>query len=518
MNASVVLDSPAGRVVGQERGGVLMFRGIPYALPPIGRLRFAPTARLEELPLTDGRPFDATRLAPAAPQNTFFGGIELPGLSVRETAEDCLYLNVWTPSLEGKLHPVMVWIHGGGFTTGSGSLPLYKGQRLALEHGVVVVTINYRLGILGFLHLGVRYPQAFPNCFNLGLRDQVLALQWVRENIAAFGGDPNNVTVFGESAGAMSIGTLMGVEEADGLYHKAILQSGASHFVTSPDVAARVCEKVLCELDISERDLGVFYQLDVDEILKAQLILELPAAGTTPQSVAHDGAFLSFVPTIDGDFLECEPLERIHNGNVPNVPLLVGSNLEEFKLFAQRDPAMGSLTKEHVVSRVRQLIPSDPSAAEEVYAAYERAAKTRGASTDPNDLWLAIAADAIFRIPAIRLAEASIATGRKAWVYLFAWKTPLLGAAHGLDVPFVFGNLGGKAAEPFVGPIDKAERLSLAMRKAWTSFAMEGTPKCGSEIEWPPYDQERCVMVFDEVLRVEKDPFSEERRVWDGLL
>jgi para-nitrobenzyl esterase len=513
--AKAIAETALGPIKGQERDGIFLFRGIPFARPPLGESRFEPPSVIEELSTAAGEPFDATKAPPAAPQNSFLGGVEIPGLTVRETNEDCLYLNIWTDGLDGEHRPVMVWIHGGGFTTGSGSLPLYKGQRLAAEHGVVVVTINYRLGILGFLHLGIPFADRFPDCTNLGLRDQVAALDWVKKNIAAFGGDPQNVTVFGESAGAMSIGTLMGIPAADGFYHRAILQSGAAHFIVDSDAASRLCNEVLEHLGISEPELARLKELDVDEILKAQLSLEMPGS----DEGGERDSFLPFLPARDEGFVENLPLERIRSGDAPSVPVIVGSNLEEFKLFATRDPAMGSLTKARVVRRMRILLGSDSGAAEEIYDAYEKASARRGESTDPNDLWLSIAADGIFRIPAIRLAEALIEAGQSAYVYLFGWRTPLLGASHGIDVPFVFGNLGGKAAEPFIGPAEGAERLSLAMREAWTSFATRGRPSAADLAVWPEYDlEERPVMVLDEDPRIELDPYAEERQVWEGHL
>ncbi len=503
-----------------------MFRGIPYAEPPTGERRFRPPVPLDELPVEGGKPFDATSLAPAPPQNTFLGGMELPGLTVRETSEDCLYLNVFTPGSEGARRPVMVWVHGGGFTTGAGSLPVYKGVRLAAEHDVVVVTLNYRLGILGFLHLGLHDSESFPGCTNLGLRDQIAALRWVKRNIEAFGGDPDNVTVFGESAGGMSIGTLLGAGEADGLFARGILQSGACHFVSRPETGRRLCVEVLEGLGLPDADPARLRGLDVDEILKVQLGFESPSARDTLEveeadSGEEDGRrqFLSFFPTVDGDLVDRRPLERLRGGEGPDRPVIVGSTLKEFRLFATRDPAMGSLDEERVVRRLQLLAGVGASSAREVYRAYEAAARARGESTDPNDLWVAIAGDAIFRIPAIRLAEACANRGVPAYVYLFSWKTPLLGAAHGMDVPFVFGNLGGKAAEPFIGPAEGAEALSLAMRTAWTSFARDGKPRVSGGPEWPPYDPEgRAVMVFDGEVRVEYDPYGAEREAWKGLL
>ncbi len=509
----IVAETPSGPIKGQRRDGTFVFRGIPYARAPIGELRFAPPVRREDL-ASEGRPFDATKARAAPPQNAFLGGIELPGLTVRETDEDCLYLNIWTDGLDGANRPVMVWIHGGGFTTGSGSLPVYKGQRLAAEHKVVVVTINYRLGILGFLHLGLEFEDIYPACTNLGIADQICALEWIRDNIASFGGDPNNVTVFGESAGAMSIGALMGTPGADRTFQRAILQSGAAHFVLDTEPARKLCLDVLERFGLDRSDIGRLRDVEVDEILKVQLHFESTGAGEMDER----RGFLSFLPVKDGRFLISNPLERVRSGQAPRTPVIVGSTLEEFKLFATRDPSMGSLTKDKVVRRIQVILGDDRSAADDVYRAYEAAAARRGSSTDANELWLSIAADGIFRIPAIRLAEACIEAGRPVFVYLFGWKTPLLGAAHGVDVPFVFGNLGGRAAEPFIGPADKAERLSRAIREAWTSFATEGRPSATEIADWPQYDTEsRPVLVLDENPHVEFDPFGDERRVWEGL-
>src|SRR5690348_10697779 len=298
----ILVETRRGRVRGQAEAGLAVFRGLPYARPPVGPLRFAPP---EPPPAWTGTR-DATRFAPSASQNGALIG-PVMSLGIGRTAEDCLYLNVWTPAADRRRRPVMVWIHGGAFVLGSGSQMLYDGATLARRGDVVVVTINYRLGAFGFLRLCERFGQRLPATGNEGLLDQIAALEWVRDEIAAFGGDPGNVTLFGESAGAMSVATLLGTPRARGLFRRAILQSGAANFVRSAERADAVTASLLERLGISRTDAPRLRDVPAAALLEAQQQVLLGGGS--------DGRMaLPFAPVVDGDLLAEHPLDAIRAG------------------------------------------------------------------------------------------------------------------------------------------------------------------------------------------------------------
>src|SRR5690242_3481977 len=259
----VLAETRRGRVRGLAEGGLAVFRGIPYARPPIGPRRFGPPEPAESWTGTH----DATLFGPSAPQNGALIG-PIMSLGIGRTDEDCLYLNVWTPAADGRRRPVLVWIHGGAFLLGSGSQMLYDGAALARRGDVVVVTINYRLGAFGFLRLRERFGQRLPATGNEGLLDQIAALEWVRDEIEAFGGDPGQVTIFGESAGSMSCATLLAMPRARGLFHRAILQSGGANFVWPCEIATRLAEHVVAELGVTSPE--ALQTLEADRILEVQ--------------------------------------------------------------------------------------------------------------------------------------------------------------------------------------------------------------------------------------------------------
>jgi para-nitrobenzyl esterase len=292
----------SGKVEGVEHDGVLVFRGIPYAAPPVGPRRFLPPAR--EAAWDGVR--DATRFSPEIAQ------ADLPiarmlGSGGANSSEDGLYLNVWTPACDDARRPVMVWIHGGAYIFGSGSVAWYDGTRFARQGDVVLVTINYRLGPLGFLHLADEFGPALAGSGNAGILDQVAALEWVRESIAGFGGNPDDVTIFGESAGANSVGTLLGLPAARGLFHKAIAQSGAGMWVSDRDRAASIARLTLDQLPGRPRDIETLQSLPVADLFAAQ-----PGARV---GAGASGGGLTWQPVVDGDVLTQKPLDAVKAGH-----------------------------------------------------------------------------------------------------------------------------------------------------------------------------------------------------------
>jgi len=492
-----------GTVLGRSVNGVDVFRGIPFAQPPCGSARFAPPLALQPW---EGV-LDAGRFGPVAPQNPsmleqMLGGDEATW------SEDCLHLNVFTPACDDGARPVMVWIHGGAFLTGTGSIPWYDGSNLA-RRGAVIVSVNYRLGVFGFLHLD-DLGAGFEGSGNVGLLDQVAALEWVRDNVAGFGGDPANVTVFGESAGAMSIGTLMGVPAARGLFHRAILQSGAGAHVHEADTATKMAEGFLAEVGVDAADLGRLRELPVAELLEAQRRLV--------QGVPFEQG-LPLQPVVDGRVLPERPTAAVAAGSAGGVDVLIGTTLEEMKMFLVLDPAAGQVDEDTVRTRSDAIFVPKGKAAGEALATYRHARPG-----DPAvEVLSAMLTDRTFRIPAIRFAEAQLGHHDAVWMYLFAYRSPAfggaLGACHALEVPFVWDNLDARGADVFAGPATDATReLARQMADAWVSFARTGVPAADGLPEWRRYDADRRATLWLDPGSVEvvEDPMGDERRLWQG--
>ncbi len=512
-----IVETSYGKVRGTEQGGVQVFRGIPFARPPLGALRFRPPQRPEAW--TGVR--DATVFGASASQNASALGPML-GFDIGETSEDCLFLNVWTPGVDGVRRPVLVWIHGGAFVMGSSSQTLYDGATLVRRGDVVVVTINYRLGAFGFLHLQELCGEALPSSGNAGIRDQIAALEWVRDNIAAFGGDPHKVTIFGESAGSISVATLLGTPRAQGLFHGAILQSGSANFVASRARASRVAEALLHELNIPPAEAHTLASVPADRILAAQQQVFLGQQSR--------GRPLPFVPVVDGDVLPRHPFDAVRDGLSKHVPMLIGTNLEEMKLFGLMDPQVRSLDEAGLVKRCERNISGCDATGvthgRRAVETYRQVRAARGASTEPAELWFAIESDRSFRYPALRLAELQQAQQPQTYAYLFTWPSPLmdgiLGSCHALDLPFVFGTFNDPMLGSFVGGGAAVGVLAERIQDAWIAFAHTGSPGHAGLGDWPAYDPERrATMLLDQECRVEHAPLEPERRFWefwDGII
>ncbi|HEX8804812.1 MAG TPA: carboxylesterase/lipase family protein [Acidimicrobiales bacterium] len=505
----MIADTTSGRVQGLEKDGVLQFRGIPYGRV-VGRFRPAEPAE----PWSGVR--EATRFGPMAPQNpspleSMIGGQEAA------SAEDCLFLNVFTPAADDAHRPVMVWIHGGGFTAGSGHVPWYDGTALARTGDVVVVTVNYRLGALGFLHLGHLDPALAGSGTN-GLRDQVAALRWVRDNVAAFGGDPGNVTIFGESAGGMSVGTLLGTPEAAGLFHGAIAQSGAAENVQSPATAEWVAERFLREVGLSPAGVEGLLDLPVDEVLRAQAAVETEVltGGGPHLDDRRPGGMLTFQPTVDGTLLPRPPAEAVRDGSAAGVPLVIGTTADEWNLFHMRVRTAGPLDEARLRRRLGRMVGAERVG--DVIDAY-RAARP---DADLDGLVCAVMTDRVFRIPAVRLAEAHLPHAPRVSMYRFDLASTafagLLGACHAIEIPFVFGNLHKTGVDMFLGGVDDGARaLGDRARGAWLAAARTGNPE-HEGLPWPAYDLDRrATAVLDRTTAVVDDPDADLRALWDEL-
>ncbi len=491
---------------------VRVFRGIEFAEPPVGQYRFRPAvAKVGSATI-----HLADTFGPIAPQT--------PGLLESAFGADspefdearCLTLNVWasTDAIEhasngasdgavadalSGTRPVMVWIHGGAYLTGSGSTPWYDGSRFAGNGDVIVVTINYRLGALGYLS----HPD-LAGSGNAGLSDQLLALQWVHDNIAAFGGDPARVTVFGESAGAFSVTALLAMPGAKGLIHRAILQSGAGAHTWPADKSHAVTKSFMQAANIS--DVSQLSTLSVTQILDAQNAVI--GAGE------HGG--LPFQPTHGTDLLPLTPFDAIRSRTGANVSaVLHGTNRDEFRLFTAFDPSVASLNDEGLAQRLAGRFNSehfDSEHSANVLATY------RGLHPEatPGQIWSAIETDTVFRQPAQQLADALRESATPSWQYLFAWPTTAfgggLGSCHALEIPFVFDALHQRAVDMFVGNDETLEDLAIHMHEAWTWFAQGQAPL----EDWPAEDERRPVYQFhnDGSEGLKFDPFAAERSVW----
>jgi para-nitrobenzyl esterase len=502
-----IVQTRSGRLQGEARDGLCVFKGIPYAAPPVGPLRWR--APEPVAPWSGVRA--ATTFGAAAPQTPIAAGV-LAAFNVQEgTSEDCLYVNVWTPAVDGGRRPVMVWIHGGGFVIGSGAQSIYDGAELARRGDVVVITLNYRLGPLGFLRLAELTRGAIPSTGNEGLLDQVAALEWVRANVAAFGGDPDNVTIFGESAGGMSVTTLLALPAARGLFHKAIAQSGAGHSAYRPDAHAHVAERILAATGTA-RDASALRALTSAQLLAATSRVQASAA----QDPSIPGLMLQ--PVVDGESLPELPIEAIARGSAPGVPLLAGSTREEWNLFALTDTALPTLSEAGLVERLARRVGSG---AQPLIETYRKAIGERAEPATPRDLYLAIETDRCFRIPGVRLAEAQGAHSPSVYSYLFTWKSPLLngllGACHAVELGFVFGTLRERGVAQFCGAGPEAEALCAKVMDSWIAFARSGDPSCAS-LRWPRYTAaDRATMRLGERCEPLLAPLDEERCAWQGV-
>lgn len=485
----------AGSVRGAEaRFGTTAFKGIPFAAAPVGPLRFRAPARPE--------PWDGTRDATAygdvVPQVNTPAALGQLFDSKGTRGPDCLNLNVWTPDPSAVGLPVLVWIHGGAFVIGSGSDSLYDGAPFARD-GVVCVTINYRLGAAGFLHAG----DDRPGNGNFGILDQIAALEWVQENIASFGGDPGRVTIAGESAGGMSVGTLLGAPAAEGLFRRAIPQSGAASMTQSAETAKKTGEELLAALGVAPEDCTD------EQLVRAQADLtKARQANPDLSSFGSGGMVMPWMPTNGTDVLPEPPIDAIRGGSAKGVDVLVGHTRHEFLLF---------------LGMAQGLFPVHENLLPILYgltfgaggeAALERYTANRPGAT-PADLLSAVLTDRMFRIPAIELAEAQLANGAPTWFYRFSWETPAFGgtvkAGHAVELPFTFDNLDDPVGRGLTGGAGP-QALADEMHGAWVRFITDGDPG------WKPYDTTtRTVRDFGGDAELVEDPDGDERELWDGV-
>lgn len=492
---SPTITTAHGPVRGYRDRGVWAYLGIPYAAPPLGPNRM----REPQPPAAWTRVFNATTFGSTAPHgepSQRFGWL-FP--EVKITGENFLNLNVWTPDPSASGLPVMVWVHGGAFVLGSSANWEYRGSSFARD-GVVLVSVNYRLGAEGFLFTG-------DGIANLGLLDQLAALRWVQENIAAFGGDPARVTLAGHSSGAMSIATLLGMPESDGLFSGLIAMAGACHHTMPPQLGRVVAERLAAELGVEPTAAALRATSPDDAAVAAANVAAALVADPDPDvwgKLVLD--MLPFEPTVDGSVLTRPPLEAAAAGEGREVALMVGCNSEEARLFFFPN------------GEAREM---DDATVEQLGSAYGLSGdavdvyRAGRPGQSPGDLAAAIATDWFYRVPAIRLAEAHMGGSGGTWMYSWTWRSDAcggdLGSAHGVELPFVFDCLDVEAARNRVGD-DPPQTVADTTHAAWVRFVAEGDPG------WSQYDSEaRTTGMISDVVEAVDDPNGDERKVWNGV-
>ena len=508
-----VVESASGRIAGVMSGGVHVFKGIPYGTSTAGANRFmpprkpAPWAGVRDTIVYAGRsPQAAAAGAERSELATVWGAVDtLP------VGEECLTLHVWTPALDNSKRPVMVWLHGGAFSSGSANSPRYDSANLARRNDVMVVAVNHRLNIFGHLDLSGIGDERFAQSGNVGILDLVAALEWVREHAQRFGGDPGNVTIFGQSGGGGKVSALLAMPSAKGLFHKAIVQSGASVRFAERGRTTRLADAVLNHLGLGRDQLDALQALPLarlqDAVEPAQRTLPCPARPLLDR--------YNFGPVIDGSILPDHPFDPIASALSDDVPIMLGGTKDELAIFLAPDEAVWNrtVTEDDLHKRVAAVAGG---AADELLAYYKRRDPTAG----PSDRLITALTASNFGVRSALLAERKAARAQASvWMYRFDWETPAFGgrlkSPHSIDIPFVFDTLhviGGAHRKP------RDQALADRVSRTWATFARNGDPGNEAIPAWPAYAAgRRATMLFDDECRVVDDPDSAVRPLWSKV-
>ena len=494
-----------GPIIGLIADGIQTFRGVRYGAPPVGALRFMPPRKPEPWKSPAGCLYygrSAMQLSSGGSAVSFPGDVgpalyqvmDAPEDIVRQS-EDCLFLNVWTPQLGGrKQRPVMVWFHGGGFNYGSGAWTVYDGHNLAKNHDVVVVTVNHRLNAFGYLYLG---EAGDPASGNVGMLDLVAVLEWVRDNIGEFGGDPGNVTIFGQSGGGAKVSAILAMPAAKGLANRAIIESGPGLRGTTKEAALAATKTVM-------KTLGV---LDV------KALQEMPADKLLAAASGGDGGALRWGPVVDGVVLNAHPFDPVAPAQSAGVPVMIGCTKDEATLYNVGFPWWGKLTDRELVEKLK---PQFGEKTDKLIAAFRKMRPT----DSPSYLYTDVASSAFAFMGSITLAERKAAqNAAPVYMYIWEWGAPvdngIMRAPHTMEIPFAFDNVD--KGPILLGRAESTKKLGRQTSGAWAAFARSGDPNKGSSLglpHWPAYDaQTRSTMMFDVNSRIEADPYGEVRKI-----
>ncbi|MET0986988.1 MAG: carboxylesterase family protein [Steroidobacteraceae bacterium] len=491
MTAAPLAVTSSGTLRGTHEGGVHVFRGIPYAEPPVAHLRWRLPQSVQ--PWTGIRAAD--EFGPRAPQRIAAAPLAKSG---GRMAEDCLYLNVWTPAIDAGRRPVLVFIHGGGLLAGSGSTPLTNGAELAARGDAVVITLNYRLGVLGSLYM----PEVVPA--NLALHDQMLALRWVRREAVRFGGDPENVTLIGQSSGAVCVASLLASPFATGLFDRAVLQSGGLERLNAPQASLALAEHFLSSLGCA---VSAMRDSPLDDVLAAQASVLSTGPLLPPRGHFH--------PTIDGTILPQHPLSAARQGLLHAVPLLLGNTAHEWRSF---DAALSDdhFTEALLRERIRVLLRTQVSE-DFVLACYRSESQPDPEISSERAIAAALVSDYHFSASTELLARRHAVKGCPVFRYVLNWPSPRpkLGARHDICLPLLFGTM---AAAPSLAGNDAATRtMSHLMQDAWLAFARSNNPSTPALGEWPQYDPvERPALLLDREPRIARRHRAEQLAIWQA--
>jgi para-nitrobenzyl esterase len=493
---TLIVPTSAGKIRGLSLNQVYAFKGIPYGASTEGARRFLPPAK--PAPWTQVR--EALELGHRSPQGPSNLIPEVAAMDRQEPAgEDCLVLNVWTSGLgDGGKRPVMVWLHGGGYTNASAGFAIYDGTNLARKHNVVVVTVNHRLNVFGFLYLAELGDERYAQSSNVGMLDIVAALEWVRDNIGEFGGDAGNVTIFGQSGGGGKASTLMAMPSAKGLFHRAVVESASAIKGVPRGEATSSAGEYMAKLGLKENQVSELAKFPADRLVAAM--------GTG--GVAGNPA-LRLAPVVDGRTLPTDPFDPVAPEMSSSIPLMIGSVETEVTFFPnqQLDP----IDDADLHARVKQAAHADDSEADRLIAAYRH-----GRPNISNiDLYLILASDVFFRRGVLTEAERKAAAAKApAYMYYFTWRSPVregkLKTFHTLEIPFVFDNVD--VGRVMTGSGEDRYALEDRMSAAWVAFARTGNPNHKGLPNWPAFrEPERATMIFNNECKVVNDPNGEER-------